>query len=105
MREMKIMYPGDPGFDDQMAKGQVMSGMDLELGNNDEGGQPSRTVPQNDQGSVILLTAPALLKLLEYAREEAKTDVDLCRLVESLMELKGQLKTKDVASLLPKERD
>ena len=63
-----------------------------------------RTNPQD----VIKLNVPLLLRLLEYAKEDAKTDMDLHVVIENLLKNSTAGKTLDMSyydSLVPKQDD
>ena len=55
---------------------------------------------------VVKVDVPLLIRLLEYAREDAKTDMDLHDLAEKLVQLSSEenrvLSMKDYANLVPK---
>jgi hypothetical protein len=52
-----------------------------------------RKILENESRDQVTMTVPLLIKLLEWAREEASGDVDLHELVESLASRPGVLDT------------
>ena len=42
-----------------------------------------------NEGDTLTLTVPLFIRMLEYAKEDAKTDMDLHKVTENLMALKG----------------
>lgn len=59
-----------------------------------------------DAVDTVTLDIPLLIRLLEYSREDAQTDMDLHNVSERLIELskvKGTLSMEDYASIVQKE--
>jgi len=69
--------------------------------------EPTKKLKNNPQ-DVIKLNTPLLLRLFEYAKEDAKTDIDLHVLIENLIKNSTDGKTLDMSyydSLIPKKED
>lgn len=55
------------------------------------------TAPKKENPvDVIILDVPLMIRLLEYAREDAKTDMDLHKVAENLVQLSKNGKTLDM---------
>jgi hypothetical protein len=54
-----------------------------------------------DQVDTVTVDVPLLIRLLEYAREDAKTDMDLHNLAENLIKAKRTLTMDDYDHLVP----
>lgn len=48
----------------------------------------------------VKLTLPLLIRVLEWAREEAKDDVEVHNLVENMTKKSGTISTKDYPDLI-----
>lgn len=55
----------------------------------------------NDGKDIIKLTVPLFIRLLEWAREEAKNDIDVHELTEKIIKKSGILCTDDYESIVP----
>lgn len=53
--------------------------------------------PQNNPKDVVSMDVPLMIRLLEYAREDAKTDMDLHNVSEKLIELSASGQTLTMA--------
>lgn len=58
---------------------------------------PATTEPANPQ-DVIKLDVPLFIRLLEYAREDAKTDMDIHNVTDKIIELAAAGHTLDMAA-------
>ena len=56
----------------------------------------------NDTTDTITMDVPLFIRLLEFAKEDAKTDMDLHRVSERAVERGGVLTMKDYTSLVKK---
>lgn len=65
----------------------------------------SKLLGEADQPDTVQMDVPLFIRLMEYAREDAKTDMDLHDVAEKAIALskKGVLTMKDYASLLPEK--
>ena len=55
---------------------------------------------QQERKDTVTMTIPLLIKLMEWAREEAKSDIDIHELVEQLVSQSGVLDTDDFDQLM-----
>ena len=54
----------------------------------------------NEGTDVVKLTVPMFVRLLEWAREEAKSDMDVHKLTEKIVAKKGVLSSDDYDALM-----
>lgn len=54
----------------------------------------------NEGTDIIKVTVPMFVRLLEWAREEAKTDMDIHKLTEKVVSKKGVLTSDDYEKLM-----
>lgn len=54
----------------------------------------------NDGVDVVKVTVPLLIRLLEWAREEAKNDIQIHELTEKIVKKNGVLNSDDYDSLM-----
>ena len=87
-------WGGDPGY--AWAR-KVVNQMNAADAKDTKSSSPSN--PED----IIHLTVPLLIRLLEYAREDAKTDMDLHNLTENLISAEGVLDMKSYDSLVPND--
>jgi len=52
------------------------------------------------RGQTVTLTMPLLIRLMEYAREDAKSDLDLHHVAEKLSQCAGMVDMDDYAGLV-----
>lgn len=53
---------------------------------------------------MIKLTLPLFIRLLEFAKEDAKTDLDLHQIAERASKLGGVLDTDSYSKLVPQDK-
>jgi hypothetical protein len=58
-----------------------------------------------EQNDVLSVTIPLMIKLLEWAREEAKSDIDIHELVEKLAVRPGTLDTAVFDTLMDGDKE
>jgi len=54
----------------------------------------------NEGTDIIKITVPMFVRLLEWAREEAKNDMDIHKLTEKIVSKSGVLTSDDYAKLM-----
>jgi len=54
----------------------------------------------NEGIDVVKVTVPMFIRLLEWAREEAKTDMDIHKLTEKIVSKKGVINSDDYEALM-----
>ena len=55
-----------------------------------KGIKPKHVKEEADEADTVTMDIPLLIRVLEYAREDAKTDMDLHKLVENLIKMRDQ---------------
>jgi len=66
---------------------------------------PHLNEEENKEVDTITVDVPLFIRLLEYAKEDAKTDMDLHRITENILQLskaKSQFSMKDYATIVNK---
>ena len=78
------------GLDEDCWKGYKQIGMKKKGGKQVPNCVPNESVVNEDHIDTVTVDIPLLIRLLEYAREDAKTDLDLHNVTEKLIQLSTQ---------------